>query len=120
MRDTGGTAVEIMVIRTRVLAEAPSRVWIAVSGTLGAATAPRLRQKLRACDDGKRSEFFLDMRELRYEGELPADVLRELFALGTEGRFHLIGAPSEIHACFAGDPRFTPHSRLESAWKMWM
>lgn len=108
------------MIRTRVLAEAPSRVWIAVSGTLGAATAPRPRQELRARDDGKRDEFFLDMRELRCEGEMPTDALRGLFTLDTEVRLHLIGAPAEIHACVAGDPRFTAHARMESAWKMWV
>ncbi|MDN3029237.1 hypothetical protein [Streptomyces sp. S.PB5] len=108
-----------MIVRTRVLAEAPGRVWIAVGGTLGLATEPRLRQELRACDDGQRTEFFLDLTELRYKDELSDDTLRGLFALDHDVRFHLIGAPAEIRRRVAGDPRFTSHHGVESAWAVW-
>lgn len=111
--------MEIMIVRTRVLAEAPGRVWIAVSGTLGPATEPRLRQDLRARDDGERTDFFLDLTELRCTDYLPDDILRGLFAFGRDVHFHLIGAPDDIRRCVEDDPHVTPHPSVESAWDMW-
>ena len=111
--------MEIMVIRTRALAETPTQVWIAVSGTLGPATAPRLRQEWRARDDGQRSAFYVDLRELRCGADMPTEAMRRLFAFGFDARFHLIGAPEEIRMGAAGDPRFTLHATVESAWEMW-
>ncbi|MEU6379230.1 hypothetical protein [Streptomyces sp. NPDC046909] len=108
-----------MIVRTRVLAEAPGRVWIAVSGTLGPATEPRLRQDLHARDDAEHSEFFLDLTELRCKDGLADDALRGLFAFDCEVRFHLIGAPGPIRRCVADDPRFMLHSTVESAWGAW-
>ncbi|MDN3029005.1 hypothetical protein [Streptomyces sp. S.PB5] len=106
-------------MRTRVLAEDPERVWLAVSGTLGPTTGPRLRQELRARADGKRRAFFLDLTELRCGDGLQDDAVRQLFTLGPEARFHLIGAADEIRTSVANDPRFTFHSTLESAWGLW-
>lgn len=111
--------MEIMVIRARVLAETSTQVWMAVSGTLGPTTEPRLRQELRARDDGQRSEFYVDLRELRCGRDMPAEAIRGLFAFSFDARFHLIGAPEEIRMCAAGDPRFTLHATVESAWGMW-
>jgi hypothetical protein len=111
--------MEIMVIRTRVLAETPAQVWIAVSGTLGPTTEPRLRQELRTRDDGLHSEFYVDLRELRCGADMPAEAIRRLFAFSFDARFHLIGAPEEIRMCTAGDPHFTLHATVESAWDRW-
>jgi hypothetical protein len=111
--------MEIMVIRTRVLAETPTQAWIAVSGTLGPTTESRLRQALRARADGPRSDFYVDLRELRCGADMPAEVIRWLFTFSLDARFHLIGAPEQIRMCTAGDPRFTLQTTVESAWNMW-
>ncbi|MDW8804742.1 hypothetical protein P1P68_08070 [Streptomyces scabiei] len=111
--------MEIMVIRARVLAETSTQVWIAVSGTLGPTTEPRLREELRVRDDGQRSKFSVDLRELRCGAGRQAEAIRGLFAFSFDARFHLINAPEAIRMCAAGDPRFTLHATVESAWNMW-
>ncbi|MCT9081337.1 hypothetical protein [Streptomyces fulvoviolaceus] len=109
-----------MIVRVRVLAEAPSRVWMAVSGTLGAATAHHVRRGLHDCVEAGTSSFFLDLRELRCTDGANGYGPRALFAVGSAVRFHLVGAPAEIRDCIDADPRFTLHSSLESAWEQWV
>jgi hypothetical protein len=112
--------LEITIIRMRLLAEGPCRLWMAVGGTLGARTRRQLRRWLHdQVDDGYR-EFFLDLRELSCFDGLSADELRTLFPEHAAARFHLIGAPDPIRACATGDPRFTLHTAAESAWRHWL
>ncbi|NGO07750.1 hypothetical protein G5C60_08795 [Streptomyces sp. HC44] len=104
----------------RLLAEAPFRLWMAVSGTLGAITQRQLRQRLHEqVLDGHR-EFFLDMQGLRCADGLPDDELHTLFPEDPAAHFHLIGAPDSIRECVAGDPRFTLYAGPESAWCQWV
>lgn len=112
--------MEITVIRMRVLAEAPFRLWMAVSGTLGATTGRQLRQRLHdQVEDGHR-EFFLDLQELRCADGLSEGELRPLFPKNPAARFHLIGAPGHIRESITGDPRFTLYADPESAWCQWV
>ena len=111
--------MDVVFIRTRLLAQALARIWAAVSGVLGPTTAPRLRQILTAWDDGEPGTLFLDMRELHFAEETPPHTVRALFAFPGERRFHLIGAPTALRAHLADDPRFTLHADLESAWDAW-
>jgi hypothetical protein len=114
-----GALVEIMIIRMRVLAQAPSRVWIAISGTLGASTRHQLHQGLRASAELGSSELYLDLRELRCaDGTIAADA-RDVFALGPGVRFHLVGAPAELRGWLAEAPRFIWHTDVSSAWGRW-
>ncbi|MCT7356580.1 hypothetical protein N4P33_31205 [Streptomyces sp. 15-116A] len=111
--------MEIAVMQARVLAEAPPRVWIAVSGTLAAPARHRLHQTLRACADQGFSELFLDLRRLRYADVHEARRGLTMFALGSGVRCHPVGAPAEFRDHLADDPRITLHSALESAWRDW-
>ncbi|CAM5332405.1 hypothetical protein SAMN05428938_8126 [Streptomyces sp. KS_5] len=108
-----------MIVRMRILAEAPPQVWIAISGTLGPATIPRVRQGLHERIKAGTSIFFLDLREVRCACETDRGGLRTLFAVGPGARFHVIGAPAEIRHSVRTDPRLTLHSRLDSAWQRW-
>lgn len=111
--------MEIAVIRMRLLAEAPFRLWMAVSGTLGATTGRQLRQRPHdQVDDGHR-EFLLDLQELRCADGLSDDELRTLFPKDPAVRFHLIGASDRIRECVTDDPRFTLYADPESAWCQW-
>ncbi|GAA3839891.1 hypothetical protein GCM10023083_84060 [Streptomyces phyllanthi] len=103
----------------RVLAVAPSRVWIAVSGTLSATTRHRLHQVLRAGTGQGNRELFLDLRELRCAEGVAAEDVRSVFALGPAVRLHLIGAPTAVHDRVTGQARVTLHPDLESAWRAW-
>ena len=111
--------MEITVIRMRVLAEAPFRLWMAVSGTLGATTQRQLRQRLHDQVDEGHREFFLDLQELRCAEGLSDGELRALFPKDPAVRFHLIGAPECIRECVTGDPGFTLYADPESAWCQW-
>ncbi|WP_189324185.1 hypothetical protein [Streptomyces flaveus] len=103
----------------RVLAEAPFRLWMAVSGTLGVTTQRQLRQRLHdQVEDGHR-EFFLDLQELRCADGLFEGEPRTLFPKDPATRFHLIGAPDRIRESVTGDPRFTLYADPGSAWRQW-
>ncbi|WP_344390571.1 hypothetical protein [Streptomyces vastus] len=104
----------------RLLAEAPFRLWMAVSGTLGGTTQRQLRQRLHdQVDDGHR-EFFLDLQELRCAEGLSDGELRAVFPKDPAARFHLIGGPDRIREVVTGDPRFTLYAAPESAWCQWV
>ncbi|MGW0824624.1 hypothetical protein [Streptomyces sp. NPDC002845] len=104
----------------RVLAEGPSRLWIAVSGVLEATTRPHLRRELHARADRGCTEFFLDLQELHGTDGIPADELRAVFPGGPAVRFHLIGGPGSLCEGLTGDSAFTLHSRAQSAWNAWL
>ncbi|WP_369274994.1 hypothetical protein AB5J55_38095 [Streptomyces sp. R11] len=104
----------------RVLAEAPPRVWMAISGTLGPATIHPVRRGLKDRVEAGVSILFLDLRELLLTDAADRYGLRTLFAVGPPVHFHLVGAPAEIRDCVGTDPRFTLHSRLDSAWERWV
>ncbi|TPQ21456.1 hypothetical protein [Streptomyces sporangiiformans] len=111
--------MEIPTIRMRLLAEAPSRLWMAAGGTLGATTQRQLRQWLHGhAQDGYR-QFFLDLRELRCADGALADELHTLFPRIPDARFHLIGAPDRIRDFAIGDERFILHTAPETAWWQW-
>lgn len=57
-RGNGDTPLKTMIVRMRILAEAPPQVWIAISGTLGPATIPRVRQGLHDRIKAGTSIFF--------------------------------------------------------------
>ncbi|MFI6007531.1 hypothetical protein ACIBAG_01680 [Streptomyces sp. NPDC051243] len=103
----------------RALAEAPPQVWIAVGGLLGPATQPHVRRGLHDRATAGAREFFLDLRELHCDGEMSRGGIRALFPDHPDARFHLVGAPDPVRDCVGGDPRFTVHTRLESAWNAW-
>ena len=111
--------MEISVIRARVLAVARSRLWIAVDGTLGASTRPRLRGLLAEWAEGDLEQLFLDVTGLRCTDGMTAENLRSLFAFAPHARFHLVGASADAQTLLATDPRFVLHTDLQSAWDAW-
>ncbi|MGW2835413.1 hypothetical protein [Streptomyces sp. NPDC001286] len=111
--------MEIVIIRTRVLTETASRLWIAVSGTLSASTRHRLHQQFRAHADRGYREFFLDLRELRCADRVTAEDVRKVFSLGSAMELHFIGAPAEIRTELTGCPHVHLYADLASAWERW-
>jgi anti-anti-sigma regulatory factor len=108
-----------VIILVRDLAQTPSHAWLAVSGTLSAATGRRLRHELGARISRGHHELYLDLRELSCADGMTVEAVREAFALGATGRLHLIGAPEQIRAGLDQDPRITWHHGPASAWAQW-
>jgi hypothetical protein len=108
-----------VIVRMRVLAEAPSRVWIAVSGIIGSATQHQARQRLHHHAAAGTSAFYLDLRESGCTEGMTRDDIMAVFDACPDADLHLIGAPDDILDVFRNDPRFTAYPSLQSAWNIW-
>ncbi|KUL23244.1 hypothetical protein [Streptomyces regalis] len=108
-----------MIVRMRVLTEAGSRVWIAVSGTLSPATQHHIQQRLHHQAATGTREFYLDLRESRCTDAVTREHVGFLFAAVPDAHFHLIAAPDAVRDGIGTDPRFTVHPHLASAWNIW-
>lgn len=51
--------------------------------------------------------------------QMSAEAVRGLLESRFDARFRLMGADEKIRMCAAGDPCFTLHATVESAWNMW-
>ena len=102
---------------------ARTQLWIAVDGTLGASTQPRLRGLLAEWAEGDLERLFLDVKGLRCADGMTAEKLRSLFAFAPRARFHAVGACAELRTLSGTDPRSEPrfvlHPDLQSAWDAW-
>jgi hypothetical protein len=106
-------------IQVRVLAVAGRRVWMAVSGTLCAATLRILHYSLCARATDERTQFYLDLNAVRWDEALPAGELPRLLPSGGRLRFHIVGAHERFHAPLGEDGRCHVHSDVASAWAAW-
>jgi hypothetical protein len=106
-------------IQVRVLAVAGRRMWVAVSGTLSAATLKVLHYNL--CDrvTDERAQFYLDFNAVRWDENLPAAELPWLLPPGGRLRFHIVGAPESFRGQLGSDMRCRFHSDIASAWSEW-
>ncbi|OEU92165.1 hypothetical protein DB35_05595 [Streptomyces abyssalis] len=106
-------------IQVRVLAVAGRRVWVAVSGTLCAATLRVLHYSLCARVTDERTHFYLDLNSVHWDKNLPAAELPRLLPAGGRLRFHIVGAHDGFRTPLGADERCRFHSDVASAWAAW-
>jgi hypothetical protein len=106
-------------IQVRVLAVAGLRVWVAVSGTLCAATLRVLHYSLCARATEERTHFYIDLNDVHHDDALPAAELPQLLPSGRRLRFHIVGAHESFRSPLGADARCRFHSDVASAWAAW-
>ncbi|WP_314173503.1 hypothetical protein [Streptomyces winkii] len=106
-------------IQVRVLAVAGRRVWMAVSGTLCAATLRVLHYSLCARVTDERTQFYLDLNAVHWDEAVAPAELPRLLPVGGRLRFHIVGAHERFRAPLRADGRCRFHSDVASAWAAW-
>jgi hypothetical protein len=94
-------------------------VWVAVSGTLCAATLKILHYSLCARVTDERTQFYLDLNAVEWDEGLPSGEVPRLLPGGSRLRFHVVGAHESFSAPLRTDGRCRFHSDVASAWAAW-